>query len=152
MDYELETIDSELKLYARYMYELVSLSDRMNDLQMMLSSSSYGVSSPRIKSIQEAKYKQSPKVYMEDAALNWIEDMDHIRKELKVLRMEYSLKRIFCLKMMEKICAADLDPEEIQILWLRYFKGMSLRGIAEEMWSNKDRVSRILSETISRIL
>lgn len=140
MDYELETIDSELKLYARYMYELVSLSDRMNDLQMMLSSSSYGVSSPWIKSIQEAKYKQSPKVYMEDAALNWIEDMDHIRKELKVLRMEYSLKRIFCLKMMEKICAADLDPEEIQILWLRYFKGMSLRGIAGEMWTNKDRI------------
>ena len=81
---------------------------------------------------------------MEDAALNWIEDMDQIRKEIKVLRMEYSLKRIFCLKMMEKICAANLDPEEIQILWLRYFKGMSTRKIAEIIYINRESIRQRL--------
>ena len=138
---ETETIEYELRLYAQYMKELPALYEKMADLYTRLASiPTSNVSSPRIKSVEEAKYQTSPKVHMEDAAIRLYERKEELLKDLEVIRIEYTMKRVFCTKIQEKLCAASLDPEQCRLLYYRFFMNMSLREIAEKMWRNKDSI------------
>lgn len=150
-DDELNMIDTELRLYVQYLHDLVRLSEKMADVTALISEDTYGVSSPRIKSTEEAKYQNSPKVYTEDAALARMAKKETHVESLAALRIETAMKRIFCLQIQERICAADLSQKEMKILYLRYFQGLSLRVIAKMMWSNKDNIAKKLSETLKKI-
>lgn len=151
-DEELIKIDSELRLYVQYLKDQVRLNAKMNEIQYILHhGDTYGISSPRIKNIEEAKYQTSPRVYLEDDVLSRMIKKDVQIDYLEVLHTEFTMKRIFCYRIQERICAADLSEKEIQIMYLRYFRGMSLRNIASEMWSNKDNIAKKLSETLRKI-
>lgn len=148
---ELEMVDTELRLYVQYLHDLVRLSEKMADVAALIGEDTYGISSPRIKSTEEAKYQTSPKVYTEDAALTRMAKKDAHVESLAALRIETAMKRIFCLQIQERICAADLSQKEMKILYLRYFQGLSLRVIAKMTWSNKDNIAKKLSETLKKI-
>ena len=147
-----DTIEYELRLYAQYMKELPELYEKMVDLCTQLAAiSTSNVYSPRIKSTEEAKYQTSPKVHMEDAALRIYERKEELMKELEVIRIEYTMKRIFCVKIQEKLCAANLDPEQCRLLYYRFFMNMSLREIAKKMWSNRNSVMCTIERIIKHL-
>ena len=139
------TADYEMRLYARYLMEMNDLRARIADAETELDMDTFGVSSPRIKSAEEAKYRNSPKVYMEDEALKRMESRDRIENSvLPPLRIEFALKRIFCYVIQKKLAAADLSDEDRTILYLRYFRGKSLREIAATLYGNKDQIAQKL--------
>ena len=148
---ELDMIDTELRLYVQYLHDLVRLSEQMADAAALIGEDTYGVSSPRIKSTEEAKYQNSPKVYTEDAALSRMVQKELHIESLAGLRAEVAMKRVFCYKVQQRICAADLSPKEMKILYLRYFQRLSLRVIAKMMWSNKDNIAKKLSEMLRKM-
>lgn len=151
-DEQLNMVDTELRLYVQYLHDLIRLTEQMADVSALINlGDTYGVSSPRIKSTEEAKYQTSPKVYTEDAALTRMVEKELKIESLAALRIETAMKRIFCLRIQERICAADLSPKEMKILYLRYFQGLSLRVIAKMMWSNKDNIAKKLSETLRKM-
>lgn len=151
-DEQLNMVDTELRLYVQYLHDLIRLNEQMADVSALINlGDTYGVSSPRIKSTEEAKYQTSPKVYTEDAALTRMVEKELKIESLAALRIETAMKRIFCLRIQERICAASLNDQERQIMYLRYFRKMSLRDIAVTMWSNKDNIAKKLSETLTKI-
>ena len=136
------TVDYEMRLYAKYLLEMNDLLARIADAEAEMDMDTFGVSSPKIRSAEEAKYQNSPKVYMEDEALKRMESRDRIKNSvLPPLRIEFSLKRIFCYEIQKKLAAADLSDEDRTILYLRYFRGKSLREIAGTVHSNKDQIA-----------
>lgn len=130
----------------------IIFSKQIADATALISNGdTYGVSSPRIKSTEEAKYQNSPKVYTEDAALSRMVQKELHIESLAGLRAEFDMKRNFCYKVQHRICAADLSQKEMKILYLRYFQGMSLRSLAEKMWSNKNAISSSLTKIARKI-
>lgn len=151
-DDELSMVDTEMRLYVQYIHDLVRLNQQMADATALINNGdTYGVSSPRIKSTEETKYQTSPKVYTEDAALTRMAKKELHIESLAALRIETSMKQNFCFRVQERICAANLTDKEMQILYLRYFRKMSLRDIAQKMWSNKDGVSKILRHVLVNV-
>jgi len=148
---ELEMVDTELRLYVQYLHDLVRLSEKMADVAALIGEDTYGISSPRIKSTEEAKYQTSPKVYTEDAVLSRMAKKDAHAESLAALRIETAMKRIFCLQIQERICAADLSQKEMKILYLRYFQGLSLRVIAKMTWSNRESTRINLMKVLERL-
>ena len=151
-DERINMVDTELRLYVQYLHDLAYLNEQMYEVATLIDhGDTYGISSPRIKSAEEAKYQTSPKVYTEDAALARVVEKELKIESLAALRVETSMKRIFCLQIQKRICVADLSQKEMKIMYLRYFRGLSLRVIAKMMWSNKDYIARNVSELLLRI-
>lgn len=151
-DNELGMIRSEMETYANYVQDdLPRLFMQIYELKATISEEDYGVSSPRIKSIEEAKYQISPHVYMNDAALNRMVHREEQEIRLQPLEVEYAMKRIFVIMMQKRIINAALTDEERRLVWYRFFKGYPLRGIARVMNSNKDSVRKGLRRVLERL-
>lgn len=148
----LEMICSEMETYANYVQEdLPRLYIQILELKAEISEDTFGVSSPRIKSSAEAKYQSSPKVYIEDAALQRMARRDDKLIRLQPLEMEYAMKRIFVIMMQKRIINAALSDEEKRLVWYRFFKRYPLRAIARVMNSNKDSVRKGLRRVLERL-
>lgn len=134
--------ENELPLYWAYLDELRDLAAKIADLQ--ISDETYGVSSPRIKSKDEAKYQSGTKVYLDDAALARMMRQESRRDQLVKAREEYVRKMYWCMTVMRKIM--DLTDEQKNIIWLHYGKGHSVRAIARMTYQSKDSVYRQLKK------
>ncbi|MBE6129572.1 MAG: hypothetical protein E7185_09885 [Erysipelotrichaceae bacterium] len=151
-DNDLDMIRSELETYANYIQdELPKLYMQIYDLKATAAVDNYGVSSPRIKSTEEAKYQTSPKVYTEDAVLQRMIRREEQQVKLQPLEIEYAMKRLFVIVMQKRIIKANLTDEERQLLWYRFFKRYPLRAIAMIMNSNKDTVRERLIRIMERL-
>ncbi len=125
---ELERVENEMRLYVTYLNDLCALCKEKSELKTQMLTDSYNVSSPRIKSSEEAKYKESPKVFTIDSMLNYIEKNTERQKKIEKLNAEIKFKMEFCNRMMSRIYL--LEDEEIEILGYRYFQCLTFREIA----------------------
>ena len=101
----------------------------------------YGVKSPRIISQEEAKYQKGTMVYSDAALLEKIELRDSLIKD-------YLYKDWYCLKIQEFL--EHLQPDDVELLSMRFEMRYTLRQIADIYYSNKDSIQKRIQEIMLR--
>ena len=89
----------------------------------------YGVSSPRIKSEDEAKYSNSPNPYVVDKTQMLIEQRENIINELSFFQQTLDEKKTYVAWWKKQIGLA-LDEREVEMIWQRYIYDKPLESIA----------------------
>ena len=89
----------------------------------------YGVSSPRIKSEEEAKYNSSPNPYVVDKTQMLIEQRENIIGELSFFQQILDEKKNYVAWWKQQI-GLSLDEREVEMIWQRYVYEKSLESIA----------------------
>lgn len=89
----------------------------------------YGVSSPRIKSEDEAKYNSSPNPYVVEKTQMLIEQRDNIISELSFFQQVLDEKKNYVAWWKKQIGLA-LDEREVEMIWQRYVYERPLESIA----------------------
>ena len=87
---EFDTAEHELRLYPVFLRDVCRLEEQIMELDAELAAieSGYGVSSPRIKGTEEAKYKDPPKVYISDAPISMIMQKEKLARRMRDLTTE----------------------------------------------------------------
>ena len=98
------------------------------------------VSSPRIKSTEEAKYKQSPPVFHSRIPELIVEE-EELTKQLEKYTAE--LERIN--EFMNR-----LEKEECDLINFRFKHMFTLEAIAAMYYTNKDTISRRINRILSK--
>ena len=132
--------ESLIRVFLMYCQKLLDSYDEIRHLQAKIST--YGLSSPRIKSLEEAKYQSSARSQSETELLQLIEKRD-------ALRNEYQYMDWFCYQI--QLGLMKLSPEDLELLYLRFERGYTLRQLGDMLCSNKDSVQQQLSEILERL-
>lgn len=132
--------ESLIRVFLMYCQKLLDSYDEIRHLQAKIST--FGLSSPRIKSLEEAKYQSSARSQSETELLQLIEKRD-------ALRNEYQYMDWFCYQI--QLGLMKLDPEDLELLYLRFERGYTLREIAIFDYSNKNSVMNKLDTIYSKL-
>lgn len=89
----------------------------------------YGVSSPRIKSEDEAKYNNSPNPYVVDKTQMLIEQRENIISDLSFFQQLLAEKKNYVAWWKRQI-GLGLDEREVEMIWQRYIYEKPLESIA----------------------
>lgn len=89
----------------------------------------YGVSSPRIKSEDEAKYNNSPNPYVADKTQMLIEQRENIISDLSFFQQILDEKKNYVAWWKNQI-GVGLDEREVEMIWQRYIYEKPLESIA----------------------
>lgn len=115
---QIEKADAELRLFVAYARSLIRLYEEANEVSMRLNT--YGVSSPKILSPEEAKYQKGTKIY---SNINLLDLME----QESAAWGEYHRASSYCNRMARSFIG--LDDEELMLLYLRYEKGYTFEQI-----------------------
>lgn len=130
-------VDGKLKGIQYTATQVLRLWERLEQLNDSLSG---GLSSPRIKSTEEAKYQLSPPVYhnrIPDLMFQEEETLSQFRKHEKdLIEIGNYLKR--------------LDPEDVELLIYRYEFGLPIRTIARMYYTSKSSMWEKFNSILSK--
>ena len=138
---DIQNAERELRSFIYYCHKLVWLYERIRALDIELSS--FGISSPKIKSKEEAKYQAGTRIYSDMPLLDLISEQDDYKSEY------YDLNRR-CLKVQKVL--VTLSDEEVQLLYLRIERGYTLRQLAKLNFTNRMTISRTLNNIYSKFI
>lgn len=109
---------------ARIYEDLIELNVRINN---------YGVSSPKIMTIEEAKYQKGTKIYTDVPLLELFADEDELRRE-------YAAVSAVCSRIKHKLSKMQLSDADLRLLYYRYEKRYTYEQIAERLCYTKQAV------------
>lgn len=135
---ELKIIDNELYNYYGYIKQL----DKINNCLLEIEAQLISLSSPKIKSIEEAKYQAGTKVYSDLKLLEQLEKKEYLLAQRKEL--------LFLIKRMQSRLN-KLSNEELKLIEKRYKYKKTLRELAVKMDSNKDTINAKINMVISKL-
>lgn len=130
-----QTLENELRLFFDYKRKLPQIRERLDAAQAKLDT--FGVSSPKIRSTEEAKYQRGTPIYSNARLLTLIEERDRLQAEV-------TYKTGFCARIQAMIDSADLSPEEMELLQYRYRDMYSLRLLGQMYCSNRTTINEQL--------
>ena len=137
IDERLQNADRELRTFLYYCQDMVRLYEQIREIDLKLNH--YGVSSPVIRSAEEAKYQRGTPVYSIQPLLELFSSQDE-------LFAEYRKESLFCRSIQRKL--TELTPEETEYLYFRYEKRMTLRQMGDQYCSGKDMMCRKLEKIL----
>ena len=120
-DEELMHADRELMDFPYYCQRLVRIYDDLVDINARINN--FGVSSPKLMSIEEAKYQKGTKIYSDVPMLELFAEEERLKEE-------YIWLQSTCSRTRRKLSAMYLDDEELAILYYRYERRMTFEQIA----------------------
>ena len=126
---DVKNAERELRSFIYYCHKLVWLYDKIKQIDDELSS--FGLSSPKIRSTEEAKYQRGTQIYSDVPLLEKITEQDDYKSEY------YDLNRR-CLKIQKTL--VTLNDNEVDLLYLHIERNYSYRQMAVIKYSNKDRI------------
>ena len=135
---DLQVIDRELRNHYEYKKQLETVNERIAEIDAQLTS----IGSPRIMSLEEAKYQKGTKIYSNLNMLDLFQEQDELMKQKQDLL--YLISRI-------QVKLNKLDEEDMQLIEQRYKFKKTLRELASEMCSNKDSVNKQIEEIIKKL-
>ena len=133
-----QIIDEELRMFVLYCRELPDLYDRKEQAAFDYYNT---VGSPRIKSVQEAKYQKSTQPPT-DRMIELMQRKDELIDE-------YEWKASFCRMMQHKLIR--LTNEEIELLYWRYEQRFTLRQLGQLYCYGKDAMSDKLDYVLRKL-
>lgn len=116
--------DRELMDFPYYCQKLVRIYDALKDINARINT--FGVSSPKLMTIEEAKYQKGTRIYSDVPLLELFAEEDRLKEEYEWLRQ-------VCSRTRRKLSAMFLDTEELTILHYRYECRMTFEQIAYRM-------------------
>ena len=149
MEKSVSVVDYELKVYFDYLESLTALEERIADLEGRIANQTYGLSSPRIKSTDEAKYQTSPKVHLSDLPLELMDRIEKMQLTLGILKHDRRIKQEYCANMARKLC--DLKDDEKEIIALHYYDRYTMRSIAQFVCMSKTAVFNKINDILLKI-
>ncbi|WP_458457523.1 sigma factor-like helix-turn-helix DNA-binding protein [Pseudobutyrivibrio sp.] len=138
---DIQNAERELRSFIYYCQKLVWLYERIRALDIELSS--FGISSPKIKSKEEAQYQAGTKIYSDIPLLDLISEQDEYKSEY------YDLNRR-CLKVQKVL--VTLTDEEVELLYLRIERGHTYRQMARMLYLSKNTVSRRMNSILNKFI
>lgn len=133
---DIQVVDRELRNHYEYKKQLDTVNERIAEIDAQLTS----IGSPRIVSLEEAKYQKGTRIYSDINMLELFQEQDQLIKQKQDLL--YLISRV-------QVKLNKLDEEDMRLLEQRYKYKKTLRELAVVMCSNKDSVSKLL-ESIMR--
>lgn len=134
---KLRYVEGKLKGVQYTAAQVLRLWEQLEKLNDSLSG---GICSPKIKSVEEAKYQQSPPVYH-----NRIPDLLYQEEEVLKQFRRYEGDLIEIGHYLKR-----LAPEEVDLLILRYEFGLPIRLIAKMLYTSKSAVYRNITEILAK--
>ena len=131
----------DIEYYYRTRRKIKRITARIKEIDTELDS--YGVSSPRILSKEEAKYQKGTRIHTDAPLLELISEKDDLDTEL-------AMAESICRQIKAKMDALQLTPEETKILILRYDYLCTYDQIAERMNYSKHSVQYKLDAILRR--
>lgn len=135
---ELKIIDNELYNYYGYIKQL----DKINNCLLEIEAQLISLSSPKIKSIEEAKYQAGTKVYSDLKLLEQLEKKEYLLSQRKEL--------LFLIKRMQSRLN-KLSNEELKLIEKRYKYKKTLRQLGTENYKNKDTIYIKIKKILQKI-
>ena len=130
-DESLMDANIELEWFIRSCRRLVRLYDDLVDMNARINT--YGVSSPKIMTIDEAKYQKGTRIYSDVPLLELFAEEDALKREYKVTSAVCSLIKV-------KLASLQLSDSDLKILYYRYEKRYTYEQIAERLCYTKQAV------------
>lgn len=136
---DLQVIDRELRNHYEYKKQLEMVNERIAEIDVQLTS----IGSPRIVSLEEAKYQKGTRIYSDINMLELFQEQDQLIKQKQDLL--YLISRV-------QVKLNKLDEEDMQLLEQRYKYKKTLRELAAEMCSNKDSMNKQIENVLIKLV
>lgn len=136
---DLQVIDRELRNHYEYKKQLEMVNERIAEIDAQLTS----IGSPRIVSLEEAKYQKGTRIYSDINMLELFQEQDQLIKQKQDLL--YLISRV-------QVKLNKLDEEDMQLLEQRYKYKKTLRELAAEMCSNKDSMNKQIENVLIKLV
>lgn len=134
----IQIIDEELRMFVLYCRELPDLYDRKEQAAFDYYNT---VGSPRIKSVQEAKYQKSTQPPT-DRMIELMQRKDELIDE-------YEWKAGFCRMIQKKL--VHLSDEDIELLYWRYEERLTLRQLGGFYYCSKDAMNSHIDDVLRKM-
>lgn len=139
-DMQVEYGDTKLRLFIHYARSLVSLYNEANEYSIQLNT--YGVSSPRIMSPEEAKYQKGTRIY---SNINLLELMEQESQAW----LRYHDASSYCNTMGRQF--QTLDDDELRLLYLRYERNCTFEQIGMIINYSETHTRRLIERILMKI-
>lgn len=136
---DLQVIDRELRNHYEYRRQLEDVNYRIAEIDAQLTS----IGSPRIMSLEEAKYQKGTKIYSNLNMLDLFQEQDELMK--KKLELLYLIGKV-------QVKLNKLDEEDMQLIEQRYKYKKTLRELAQNTYNGKSTMSRKLDDILLKLL
>lgn len=138
-DVQIEKADAKLRLFVAYARSLIRLYEEANEVSMRLNT--YGVSSPKIMSPEEAKYQKGTRIY---STVNLLDLMEQESEAWNA----YHDASTYCNRMARSFIG--LADDELRLLYLRYEKGYTFEQIGMIINYSTGHVRRLLVKCLEK--
>ncbi len=136
---DLQVIDRELRNHYEYRRQLEDVNYRIAEIDAQLTS----IGSPRIVSLEEAKYQKGTRIYSDINMLELFQEQDQLIKQKQDLL--YLISRV-------QARLNKLDEEDMQLIEQRYKYKKTLRELAQNMYNGKSTMSRRLDDILLKLI
>ncbi len=139
-DLQIVKADAQLRLFVANARSLESLWEEANEYSMMLDT--YGVSSPKILSPEEAKYQKGTRIY---SNINLLELMEQESQAW----LRYHSASSYCNMMGRTF--RELDDDELRLLYLRYERNYTFEQIGFVINYSETHTRRLIERVLMKI-
>ena len=138
----IETQDAEtrIKFFVQCARSLPRLYEQAQECSILLNN--YGVSSPRIMSLEEAKYQKGTRIYSN------INLLEAIEAETEAW-VKYHEASLYCGRMGRQF--AKLDEFELDLLYYKYECAMTLDQIGALIGYSKSHTKRLIDNVLRKL-
>ena len=136
---DLQVIDRELRNHYEYKKQLETVNERIAEIDAQLTS----IGSPRIVSLEEAKYQKGTRIYSDINMLELFQEQDQLIKQKQDLL--YLISRV-------QARLNKLNDEELKLIEQRYKYKKTLRELAQNMYNGKSTMSRRLDDILLKLI
>ena len=140
-DADIIDANADMEYLYRVKRRLRQIDVRLKELDAMLDS--YGVSSPQIRSAEEAKYQRGTKIYSTDRLMEIFAEQDTLDAERVPLMQALS-------SIQSRLVFAQLTEAEQQLLDYRYDRRYTYEEIALRMHCQPQTVQYHLDAVLKR--
>ena len=123
-DEDIAHADRVLRDFMYYLRKREWLEEKLYELEIQLRT--FGVSSPGIMSLEEAKYQRGTRIYSDTNLLEIFAKQDDIEREIQECSAHIS-------RVCKRLSELDLNDHQIRLLYFRYEKNLTYELIADRM-------------------
>lgn len=130
-DEDIELANCELMTFVFYIRSISRLEQDLHDIDLQLNT--FGVSSPKIMSLEEAKYQKGTRIYSDAPLLQIFSEQAEIEDKIRSYKD-------FISRVCRKLVALKLNEHQLDLLYYRYERGMTYDQIADKLGYSRQAI------------
>lgn len=130
-DEDIELANCELMTFVFYIRSIGRLEQDLHDIGLQLNT--FGVSSPRIVSLEEAKYQKGTRIYSDAPLLQIFSEQAEMEEKIRSYKQ-------FISRVCRKLGELKLNEHQLDLLYYRYEKAMTYDQIADRLGYSRQAI------------